>query len=119
MIDEVKNLSESRKIAGFDLKNFDQMVQKGITALANVTAVDKEGWSRGHIGASIIAAAYLLRDKHVIGEASLSLVERIDLIVSENTDLFQALQGKPGDIKLILDAIEIYNDPLILDQGHN
>lgn len=97
----------------------DEFVAQGITAMANVVALDKDNWFNGHIGASLLAGAGLLRS----GQLSPEVVSTLSLCLQRQLKRYQPffnnVESSPTscDYTTVIDAIEL-NSRQLSRSGH-
>lgn len=85
----------------------DTFVQNGILALANVVEQESTGWINGHVGASLLAGAALLKSGYLSDAAYESLLLRLHLQSEEAAYLLKPLALSPltKDYTPVIDAI--------------
>lgn len=97
----------------------DIFVRNGILALANVVEQDSKGWFEGHVGASLLAGAALLKSDMLSDASYESLQLRLHLQSEEYAHLLKplAVSKLTTNYTPIIDAIE-QNTKQLSRSGH-
>jgi hypothetical protein len=66
-----------------------QIVEKGLTGLANAGSTNNGNWFVGHFGAEVLSLAFLLMNKRLEKPVELGVFERIDEIFKTHTTFFE------------------------------
>ena len=84
----------------------EKFVEAGVNALANVVEINESNWFQGHIGASLIAGSFLLKDEKISEEARLALIERLEAIIVKNYEYFSPLKNSTrSSIDILLNSL--------------
>ncbi|MBD2784347.1 hypothetical protein ID858_01495 [Xenorhabdus sp. DI] len=94
-------------------------IKNGILALANVVNLDPNGWFQGHVGASFLAGAALLKSHALSKESSRSLKSRLEKQAEKYQDLLVPLEPSEftSDYTPIIEAIAL-NSQQLSRSGH-
>ncbi|MBD2825501.1 hypothetical protein [Xenorhabdus szentirmaii] len=97
----------------------DNYEEAGILALANVINLEPAGWFQGHIGASLLAGASLLKSNALPMKAHRNLKARLEKIIEKHHDLFMPLEPSEitSDYSPVIEAIEL-NSHQLSRSGH-
>jgi hypothetical protein len=92
---------------------------QGITAMASVVALDMNNWFNGHIGASLLAGAGLLRSGQLSPEAASALSLCLQRQLERYKPFFACVDNSPisYDYTPVIDAIEL-NSQQLSRSGH-